>query len=41
MAVLALYNRLEITDERHLVNVAEVKDMVDEAIDRGGKKASR
>ena len=39
MAVLALYNRIgnnQTSD--HLVNVAEVKDMVDEAIDRGGKK---
>ncbi len=39
MAVLALYNRIgnnQTSD--HLVNVAEVKEMVDEAIDRGGKK---
>lgn len=39
MAVLALYNRIgnrQTSD--HLVNVAEVKDMIDEAIDRGGKK---
>lgn len=39
MAVLALYNRIgnnQTSD--HLVNVAEVKDMVDEAIRRGGKK---
>lgn len=40
MAVLALYNRIgnnQTSD--HLVNVAEVKEMVDEAIDRGGKKS--
>ena len=39
MAVLALYNRIgnnQTSD--HLVNVAEVKDMIDDAIDRGGKK---
>ena len=39
MAVLALYNRIgnnQTSD--HLVNVAEVKEMVDEAIERGGKK---
>lgn len=39
MAVLALYNRIgnnQTSD--HLVNVAEVKDMIDEAIERGGKK---
>ena len=39
MAVLALYNRIgnnQTSD--HVVNVAEVKEMVDEAIDRGGKK---
>lgn len=39
MAVLALYNRIgnnQTSD--HLVNVTEVKEMVDEAIDRGGKK---
>lgn len=39
MAVLALYNRIGNNQRSdHLVNVAEVKDMVDEAIDRGGKK---
>ena len=39
MAVLAPYNRIgnnQTSD--HVVNVAEVKEMVDEAIDRGGKK---
>lgn len=39
MAVLALYNRIgnnQTSD--HLVNVAEVKDMVDEAIEKRGKK---
>ena len=39
MAVLALYKRIgnnQTSD--HMVNVAEVKEMVDEAIDRGGKK---
>ena len=37
--VALLYNRIgnnQTSD--HLVNVAEVKEMVDEAIDRGGKK---
>lgn len=39
MAVLALYNRIGNNQRSdHLVNVAEVKEMVDEAIDRGGKK---
>ena len=39
MAVLALYNRIGTRQTSdHLVNVAEVKEMVDEAIDRGGKK---
>ncbi len=39
MAVLALYNRIGNNQRSdHLVNVTEVKDMVDEAIDRGGKK---
>ena len=39
MAVLALYNRIgnnQTSD--HLVNVAEVKEMVDEAIEKRGKK---
>ncbi len=39
MAVLALYNRIgnrQTSD--HLVNVAEVKEMIDEAMERGGKK---
>ncbi len=39
MAVLALYNRIgrnQTSD--HLVNVTEVKELVDEAIERGGKK---
>lgn len=39
MAVLALYNRIGNSQTSdHLVNVAEVKEMVDEAIDRRGKK---
>lgn len=39
MAVLALYNRIGNNQRSdHLVNVTEVKEMVDEAIDRGGKK---
>lgn len=39
MAVLALYNRIGNNQRSdHLVNVAEVKEMVDEAIERGGKK---
>ena len=39
MAVLALYNRIGMNQTSdHLVNVAEVKEMIDEAIDRGGKK---
>ncbi len=39
MAVLALYNRIGTRQTSdHLVNVAEVKEMVDDAIDRGGKK---
>ena len=39
MAVLALYNRIgrnQTSD--HLVNVAEVKEMIDEAIEKRGKK---
>ena len=39
MAVLALYNRIgnrQTSD--HLVNVAEVKEMIDEAIERGDKR---
>lgn len=39
MAVLALYNRIGTNQTSdHLVNVAEVKEMIDEAIERGGKK---
>ncbi len=39
LAVLALYNRIGNNQRSdHLVNVAEVKEMVDDAIDRGGKK---
>lgn len=39
MAVLALYNRIGNSQTSdHLVNVAEVKEMVDEAIERRGKK---
>lgn len=39
MAVLALYNRIGNNQRSdHLVNVAEVKEMVDEAIERGSKK---
>lgn len=39
MAVLALYNRIGNSQTSdHLVNVAEVKEMVDEAIEKRGKK---
>lgn len=39
MAVLALYNRIGNSQTSdHLVNVAEVKEMVDEAIGKRGKK---
>lgn len=39
MAVLALYNRIGNSQTSdHLVNVAEVKEMVDEAIDKRGKR---
>ena len=39
MAVLALYNRIGNSQTSdHLVNVSEVKEMVDEAIERRGKK---
>ena len=38
MAVLALYNRIGTRQTSdHLVNVAEVKEIIDEAIERGGK----
>ena len=39
MAVLALYNQIgnrQTSD--HLVNVAEVKELIDEAMERGDKK---
>ncbi len=39
MAVLALYNRIGNSQTSdHLVNVSEVKEMVDEAIEKRGKK---